>query len=186
METNALVIDDLQDEIRHLRTMNAKRESPDVSMRLSDLEEAPALARENRRLTKTIEQLQLQIEELQRAVGDRDVSAVLQQKDDVIRRLKELVKSHESAATKLRRSNQRWADVEPLIGQLERAVQAFQIEQLPLPTELSARERLAALADALGRVQKVFTEQKRSVDRLTELCESQHSVIMRISGHDHE
>jgi DNA-binding SARP family transcriptional activator len=154
-------------------------------MQMSDLEDAPFLARENRRLNKTVEQLQLQLTELQRAVVDRDVSAVLQQKDDVIRRLKELVKSHESVAAKLRRSNQRYqqsGDLEPLIAQLERAVQAFQMESLPLPGELSARERLQAVVDALGRVRDVFAEQRRSVDRLTSLCASQHSVIMRISG----
>jgi predicted RNase H-like nuclease (RuvC/YqgF family) len=135
-------------DLRDRLNTHSRPRSPDRPLAISDIEDAAALARENRRLAEMIR------------MNQRN-SAAHRQKDEAIQRLKGLVTSQESTIGRLKEENGKLkdgTDLALIIARIEGTLDAFRIDGAASPGGGTFSDRLQRILRVIAHVKEVFDE----------------------------
>jgi hypothetical protein len=131
-------------------------------------------------LNNQITQQESEIDLLKRQLKQHDITELLQQKDEVIKQLKAVRAQQEQSLAALRSRGGQEA-LETVILRIERALEGFMVRTVTVGFRASVEQRLQAVLELINRIRQVFDDQKRSVDKLTEMTTTQRGLIMKLT-----
>jgi chromosome segregation ATPase len=156
------------------------------------IQQLKVAAKENRRLNRTVRSLNEEIDRLSAELGElrkepdasQDLANLAVQKDELIAELKIMADSQEEVVRQLRQENERLQQTyrcDSIIEKIERTLGEFEVESLEGTGTETISARLHAIHALIERIREVFEEQRGSVERMSRLTTSQHTVIMKLS-----